>query len=204
MADASVANSDHRPLPLRRRALLGARCGNRDVRRLPLRHRAAAGRPVRFCAVECERLDRRGRNAISASTARPNGPSAASARRAARRCSIALLEGDFAAVVGSRRSTTARVFAFNGQIVHRREACLLRLRQRDQDHDRAPRCSPPSARRKETARVTDTSRAATSPSISGRSIRRRTACCASCSSSTARSSSASIRISGFCIAAPRS
>ena len=45
---------------------------------------------------------------------------------------------------------------------------------------------------------------ATSPSISGRSIRRRTACCASCWSSTARWSSASIRISGFCIAAPRS
>ena len=47
-------------------------------------------------------------------------------------------------------------------------------------------------------------RCATSPSISGRSIRRRTACCAWCSSSTARSSSASIRISGSCIAAPRS
>ena len=45
---------------------------------------------------------------------------------------------------------------------------------------------------------------ATSPSISGRSIRRRTACCAWCWSSTARWSSASIRISGCCIAAPRS
>ena len=47
-------------------------------------------------------------------------------------------------------------------------------------------------------------RCATSPSTSGRSIRRRTACCASCWSSTARSSSGSIRISGSCIAAPRS
>ena len=54
-----------------------------------------------------------------------------------------------------------------------------------QAHERRPRC-------------------ATSPSISGRSIRPRTACCASCWSSTARSSSASIRISGCCIAAPRS
>ena len=47
-------------------------------------------------------------------------------------------------------------------------------------------------------------RYATSPSISARSIRPRTACCAWCWSSTARSSSASIRISGCCIAAPRS
>ena len=45
---------------------------------------------------------------------------------------------------------------------------------------------------------------ATSPSTSGRSIRPRMACCAWCSSSTARSSSASIRISVFCTAAPRS
>ena len=39
---------------------------------------------------------------------------------------------------------------------------------------------------------------------SGRSIRRRTACCVWCWNSTARSSSASIRISACCIAAPRS
>ena len=45
---------------------------------------------------------------------------------------------------------------------------------------------------------------ATSTSISARSIRRRTACCALCWSSTARSSSASIRISACCIAAPKS
>ena len=52
--------------------------------------------------------------------------------------------------------------------------------------------------------MAEAARNAISPSISGRSIRRRTACCAWCSSSTARSSSASIRISGCCIAAPRS
>ena len=45
---------------------------------------------------------------------------------------------------------------------------------------------------------------APSTSISGRSTRRRTACCVWCWSSTARSSSASIRISGCFIAAPRS
>ena len=45
---------------------------------------------------------------------------------------------------------------------------------------------------------------ATSRSTSGRSIRPRTACCGSCWSSTARSSSASIRISGCSTAAPRS
>ena len=47
-------------------------------------------------------------------------------------------------------------------------------------------------------------RYATSPSISGRSIRPRMACCAWCWNSTAKSSSASIRISACCIAAPRS
>ena len=47
---------------------------------------------------------------------------------------------------------------------------------------------PPQRRRAETT--------ANSPSISGRSTRRPTACCVSCSSSTARWSSASIRISG--------
>ena len=41
-------------------------------------------------------------------------------------------------------------------------------------------------------------------SISGRSIRRRMACCAWCWSWTAKSSRASIRISACCIAAPRS
>ena len=50
----------------------------------------------------------------------------------------------------------------------------------------------------------DRTQSATSPSTSGRSIRPRTACCAWCWSSTARSSSASIRISACCIAAPRS
>ena len=45
---------------------------------------------------------------------------------------------------------------------------------------------------------------ATSPSTSARSIRPRMACCAWCWSWTARSSSASIRISACCIAAPRS
>src|ERR1043166_5301909 len=45
---------------------------------------------------------------------------------------------------------------------------------------------------------------AISPSTSGRSIRRRTACCASCSNSTARWSSASTRTSACFIAAPRS
>ncbi len=45
---------------------------------------------------------------------------------------------------------------------------------------------------------------ATSPSTSVRSIRRRTACCVWCWSSTAKWSSASIRISGCCIAAPKS
>ena len=45
---------------------------------------------------------------------------------------------------------------------------------------------------------------ATSPSTSGRSIRRRTACCALCSNSTAKWSNASTRISASCIAAPRS
>jgi NADH-quinone oxidoreductase subunit C len=41
-------------------------------------------------------------------------------------------------------------------------------------------------------------------STSGRSTRRRTACCAWCWSWTARSSSAAIRISACCIAAPKS
>ena len=45
---------------------------------------------------------------------------------------------------------------------------------------------------------------AISPSTSGRNIRRRTACCGSCLSLTAKWSSGSIRISGFCTAAPRS
>ena len=45
---------------------------------------------------------------------------------------------------------------------------------------------------------------ATSPSISGRSIRRRTACCAWCWNSTARWSRGSIRISACFIAAPKS
>src|SRR5262249_51138830 len=44
----------------------------------------------------------------------------------------------------------------------------------------------------------------TSPSTSGPSTRRRTACCVSSWTSTARWSSASIRISGCCTAGPRS
>ena len=47
-------------------------------------------------------------------------------------------------------------------------------------------------------------RSASSRSISARSIRPRMACCASCWSSTARSSSASIRISACFTAAPKS
>ena len=69
------------------------------------------------------------------------------------------------------------------------KCCRLRrrelIRRSRLTHERLPRC-------------------AISPSISGRSIRRRTACCVSCWSWTARWSSASIRTSGCCIAAPRS
>ena len=45
---------------------------------------------------------------------------------------------------------------------------------------------------------------AISPSISDRSTRRRMGCCGSCSNSTAKWSSASIPISAYCIAAPKS
>jgi NADH-quinone oxidoreductase subunit C len=63
--------------------------------------------------------------------------------------------------------------------------CCPGMRRRAESHDRSRTC-------------------ATSPSISGRSIRPRTACCAWCWSSTAKWSPASIRISACCIAAPRS
>ena len=63
-------------------------------------------------------------------------------------------------------------------------------------HDnRSVRSPKPSSKRWTTA---------SSRSTSGRSTRLRTACCASCSISMARSSIASIRISACCIAAPRS
>ena len=67
-----------------------------------------------------------------------------------------------------------------------RSCPATRRRGRKSDHERA------------------SSSSATSPSTSGRSIRPRTACCAWCWSSTAKSSRASIRISACCIAAPKS
>ena len=107
-----------------------------------------------------------------------------------------------------RPSTTASGYALHQPDLHRREAGLLRLRQQDhEEHDgrgsvRCLRATRRTGRRRVTTDGRE--RSATSPSTSGRSIRRRTACCAWCWSSTARSSSASIRISACCIAAPRS
>ena len=75
---------------------------------------AGAGPRVRFWPSNAAALRWRTRR-NSASTARRNGPSAASARRAARRCSIASCKADFAAVSLEALDDRAG-FAFTGQV----------------------------------------------------------------------------------------
>ena len=108
--------------------------------------------------------------------------------------------------VGGSVRRSRRLRRSTSQIFIDEKPGLLRLRQQDPQHDRRRGVRGLRARRatgrRGSAQWPKTS--ATSPSTSGRSIRRRMACCAWCWNSTARSSSASIRISGCCTAAPRS
>ena len=138
---------------------------------------------------------------VLASIDRRNGPSAATASNAARVLFYRLVDKGFYAVSAEAFDERGG-FAFTSQIFIDEKPAYYDFA--NQTHNMTGAEVFAAFGRPSKRERWPNPHIATSPSTSGRSIRRRTACCASFWNSTARWWSGSTRTSGCCIAAPRS
>ena len=200
-----VRQSAVRRMPVRRGALYRGAARPR-FRHLSLQHVPQMDAPARSSRSIAAPPSRSRTRLNSASIAPRNGPSAASANSAVRRCSTGW-SARISMPCRRKRSTTGATSRSTSQIFIDEKPAYYDFANKTKNMTGAEVFAAFGASQRSGQGLGDersNPACAISPSTSARSIRRRTACCAWCWSSTARSSSASIRISACCIAAPRS